>query len=156
MTTVIWIRTTACLAAALGAGTLPMLLQTGPGSHKAGGAGRHTVAAAPQAGRPAHLECTVLMRARLTGANLRGAALAGACLNAAHLADAHLDQANLAGADLASACLVGADLRGANLASACLKGANLDGAVLAGAVYDHQTEWPAGFDPVRRGARRIN
>jgi uncharacterized protein YjbI with pentapeptide repeats len=146
----IW--TGACLAAIVWSGAIQTTLPAGPRADRAGDA---AVAAARSTGGSAHLECAVLMQARLTGANLRGAALAGASLAAAHLAGAHLDQADLVGADLTSACLVGADLRGANLAAACLTRANLDGAALAGARYDQRTEWPTGFNPAAHGARRI-
>jgi hypothetical protein len=48
--------------------------------------------------------------------------------------------------------LTGANLLGAFLFNADLSGANLIGANLSGAVYDADTTWPEGFDPVAAGA----
>ena len=36
--------------------------------------------------------------------------------------------------------------------AAKLDGADLNGASLIGAVYDSETVWPSGFDPVAAGA----
>ena len=56
--------------------------------------------------------------------------------------------------------LVGADLRGIDLTGANLRGANLNAAnlhraELRGAKYNANTKWPAGFDPVARGAEMV-
>ena len=85
--------------------------------------------------------------AYLTGADLTGADLSGADLTWAHLSGANLTGADLSGANLTGAYLTGAHLSGANLTRAHLSGANL-----AGARYTASTVWPAGVDPVARGA----
>jgi len=83
-----------------------------------------------------------LVRANFTGATLWDADLSAADLRAAVLASAKLNRADLSGAHMENAVLTNADLRGAELA----------GAHLTGARFDAATRWPAGFDPVERGA----
>ena len=110
------------------------------------------------AGAWRHYERTLppaLSHARLVGASLRRAVLARADLCGADLRGADLRSADLAETNLACACLRGATLRGADLAGACLRGADLAGADFRGARYDARTDWPAGFDPEARGARRV-
>ena len=73
------------------------------------------------------------------------------------LAETNLQTANLAGANLQTANLEGAKLLSANLTGAYLQGANLTGAYLefanlTGALYDKNTRWPEGFDPIKAGA----
>ncbi len=63
------------------------------------------------------------------------------------LEGADLRQVNLRGADLRKANLRGTDLRGTYLS-----GANLEEAILKGARYNHNTIWPANFDPEQAGA----
>jgi pentapeptide repeat protein len=97
--------------------------------------------------------------------------LAGAFLRDAYLVDSDLYDANLDGADLEGADLTGADLRrarmqeanlwgatlrNAKLQGAVLTGANLYLALLKGARYDRHTQWPAGFDPKKRGAIQVD
>jgi uncharacterized protein YjbI with pentapeptide repeats len=128
----------------------------------------------------ADLTGAYLAGADLTGAYLAGADLTGAYLTGADLIGADLEEANLGGADLIGADLTGANLTGANLTTATLRGANLtraslsaahltkanlaranfteaalSGADLAEATYSETTIWPAEFDPVARGARRV-
>ena len=74
-----------------------------------------------------------LRMANLFGANLSGADLRMANLSGADLRMANLSGANLYGADLRMATLFGADLRMANLFGANLSGADLSGADLSGA-----------------------
>jgi uncharacterized protein YjbI with pentapeptide repeats len=95
------------------------------------------------------LRAARLEAARLSGANLTGADLTGAILTGADLSG----DTQLADADLDRAQLEGADLRGANLESA----KNLHTCKLAGARYEAapSTSWPAGFDPDRAGAVRL-
>ena len=81
-----------------------------------------------------------------------GADLYGANLTRANLTGAYLAGANLAGANLSRANLYEANLTGADLYEAYLTGANLTGADLSGARYTASTVWPAGVDPVARGA----
>jgi uncharacterized protein YjbI with pentapeptide repeats len=95
-----------------------------------------------------------LFAADLAAADLRGADLGGAHLGSADLSGADLSRANLFGADLGWAELRGANLHGADLRRADLRGARLTGADLSGAVYDDETLWPEGFDPVPAGAIR--
>ena len=80
-----------------------------------------------------------------TGANLR-AGFSEVNFTKAKLTNANLDGAALQGANLTEAILSGANLRNSNLT----------GAVLSGALYDSQTLWPTGFDPVAAGAVRIS
>jgi uncharacterized protein YjbI with pentapeptide repeats len=53
-------------------------------------------------------------------------------------------------ADLSHANLLGADLRGADLT-----GADLTGARIRRALYDHETRFPAGFEPTLSGAYAV-
>ena len=43
-----------------------------------------------------------------------------------------------------------------DLKGAVLRHADLSGADLSGAVYDHDTLWPAGFDPKSAGAVEVD
>lgn len=93
----------------------------------------------------------------LAGADLCGAALCGADLHDAALRGADLHRADLHLADLTGADLRGADLRAVNLRGADLRGADLREARLHRAdlnhsVYDRETLWPSGFDPLTSGA----
>ena len=97
-----------------------------------------------------------LFAADLAAADLRGADLGSAHLGSADLSGADLSRANLFGADLGWAELRSANLRGADLRRADLRGARLTGANLAEAVYDDETMWPEGFDPVPAGAIRAD
>jgi len=92
----------------------------------------------------------------LSGQKLRFANFRRANLRAANLSGADLEGAQLRGADLSRANLNGANLRGASLSGANLTGADLTGARLRHASYDARTTWPAGFDPVKHGATRLN
>lgn len=97
-----------------------------------------------------------LAGADLAGADLRGANLAGADLEQARLDGAALNCADLSCANLAGAGLRGANLRHAELHRAVLLAADLTGADLTradlrGAACDHDTRWPAGFDPQTEG-----
>lgn len=93
----------------------------------------------------------------LAGASLRNAALSGADLQRTRLGGADLLRADLHLADLREADLRGADLRGVNLRGADLRGtdfrdARLQQADIRDAVYNVETHWPQGYDPVARGA----
>jgi len=106
-----------------------------------------------------------LVRACLSGADLRGCALSGADLTGADLTGADLTGANLTDARLGAASLNeaslrGADLRGADLTDADLRGADLRGADLRRAqrwrvdarwaLVDDDTVGEAGLIGVRR------
>jgi uncharacterized protein YjbI with pentapeptide repeats len=119
--------------------------------------------------------------ANLSAAKLRGAILCGASLISTNLQKAILTGANLRGVKVNAADLTGADLRNADFTNALfgtpdalypylpgpilhhadLRGANLSGpnaltlADFHGARYDVYTRWPAGFDPVKHGARLV-
>jgi hypothetical protein len=95
----------------------------------------------------------------LAGASLRNAALSGADLQRTRLGGADLLRADLHLADLSEADLRGADLRGVNLRGADLRGtdfrdARLQKADIRDAVYNAETHWPQGYDPVAGGATR--
>ena len=79
------------------------------------------------------LDDAVLLRAKLTGAQLSGAYLRRAQLSGAKLTRAVLSGAKLTSAQLVEAKLTGAHLSGANLTDANLWGANLTRAHLSGA-----------------------
>jgi uncharacterized protein YjbI with pentapeptide repeats len=83
------------------------------------------------------------------------------------LINVRFDGANLEGADLAGTDLVRVSFRNANLQNADIgpsglgypstvcgcdfTGANMDGTDLRAAIYDEDTRFPEGFDPVARG-----
>ena len=77
----------------------------------------------------------------------------GCDLTRTYLYGANLTGADLTGADLTGADLSWADLRRADLTGAFLNGADLRRAEITGAkfwwaIYDDDTEFPEGFDPV--------
>jgi Pentapeptide repeats (8 copies) len=89
----------------------------------------------------------------LSGLDLRDADFSGSDLYGAKLTDSHLTRTNFSGkTNLAYADLRGADLSEANLSSAILIGANLEDTVTQGALYDDDTKFPVGFDPIAAGA----
>jgi len=95
----------------------------------------------------ADLRKIVLVKKRLSGADLSSADISGA----------DLSEANLSGADLSSADLSSANLSGANLSRADLRDAVLTDATISdtsfdGAYYNGHTRWPQGFDPRAAGA----
>jgi uncharacterized protein YjbI with pentapeptide repeats len=107
--------------------------------------------------------------ASLLEAELSGAVMSGALFSGARLDDAALDRttavatsfdkaslrrALLRDAQLPGTSFSGADLTGAYLQGADLRSAVLEGALLSGAYYDHETQWPIGFDPITAGAMR--
>jgi Pentapeptide repeats (8 copies) len=61
----------------------------------------------------------------------------------------------LEGFDLRHAKLRGADLHGAYPSGADLSDGDLTDADLSGAQYDADTRWPAGFNPARHGAVKV-
>jgi uncharacterized protein YjbI with pentapeptide repeats len=85
-------------------------------------------------------------RPDLTQAALGYANLSGANLANANLTGADLHRANLTDANLSRAVLNLVDLKGANLTRANMSSANL-----TGAMYDVQTVFPAGFNPLAAG-----
>ncbi|WP_289501230.1 pentapeptide repeat-containing protein [Gloeocapsopsis sp. IPPAS B-1203] len=97
----------------------------------------------------------------LSGANLSGANLSRASLSSyTNLSGANLTATNLSGADLRAARLMNMDLSHANLSHANLLGANLEGANLQNvklqeALYNTNTVFPDGFDPIKAGAYLI-
>ena len=62
---------------------------------------------------------------------------------------------NLREADLLGANMYGADLRAADLRGTNLYMANLYKADLNKALYDADTKWPEGFDPIARGCELV-
>jgi len=100
-------------------------------------------------------------RAELDDANLQSLDLKGSDFSYADLSRANLGGANLRGcdlsfADLSEANLENADLRGAMLFSANLRTANLQGTHLEKADCDHNTRFPANFDPLVAGVNMSN
>ncbi|MBD1885326.1 pentapeptide repeat-containing protein [Microcoleus vaginatus] len=107
-----------------------------------------------------------LSEVNLQGANLSEANLSGVNLSSVHLfsktnfSRANLSKANLTGLNLRESKLMKADLSNANLSDtnllmANLEGANLEGSKLQQALYNAQTVFPRGFDPVKAGAYLI-
>jgi uncharacterized protein YjbI with pentapeptide repeats/stress response protein SCP2 len=104
-----------------------------------------------------------LSEVNLSNSNLSEANLSGVNLSKVHLllgtnfSRANLSKANLTGLNLKESKLMNADLSNANLSNtnllmANLEGANLEGAKLQQALYNAQTVFPRGFDPVKAGA----
>jgi len=79
----------------------------------------------------------------LRGANLSGINLSEAEFDSADFTKANLSEANLSRANFRFANLTQADIRGTNLSEAKLVNADLNEA-----LYDEQTQFPKGFDPV--------
>ena len=102
-----------------------------------------------------HRESSALLHI-LNGSTLAGADLQCLILGQADLGGAKLHDANLRFASVRGGNLRNADLRKTDLTGADLTGADLTGADLRGARYDRFTRWPAGLDPVARGAKRID
>ncbi|MEG3894136.1 MULTISPECIES: pentapeptide repeat-containing protein [unclassified Microcoleus] len=107
-----------------------------------------------------------LSEVNLQGSNLSEANLSGVDLSSVHLfsktnfSRANLSKANLTGLNLRESKLMKADLSNANLSDtnllmANLEGANLEGSKLQQALYNAQTVFPRGFDPVKAGAYLI-
>ena len=102
-----------------------------------------------------------LSQANLLSANLIEANLSGVNLTVVHLSlgvdfsRANLSKANLTGLNLRQSRLMNADLSNTNLSKTKLFDANLEGANLEGAIYNAETIFPTGFDPVKAGAYLI-
>ncbi|NQE33683.1 pentapeptide repeat-containing protein [Microcoleus asticus] len=107
-----------------------------------------------------------LTQANLLSANLIEANLSGVNLTVVHLSSgvdfsrANLSKANLTGLKLRQSRLMNADFSNANLSKTNLFGANLnranlEGANLEGAIYNAETIFSTGFDPVKAGAYLI-
>ena len=99
--------------------------------------------------------CTNLVEANLSGVNFSSIVVGFYPIKL--LSMANLSKANLTGLNLRSSQLMKADLSNANLSNtnllmANLEGANLEGAKLQQALYNAQTVFPRGFDPVKAGA----
>ncbi len=95
----------------------------------------------------------------LPGVDMSGAQLMYSNFAGSNLIGASFTKADMEGIDLFNALLDKADLSKANLKKADLRlarltDARLDGADLTDAIYDLNTMWPKGFDPVKAGARR--
>ena len=103
-----------------------------------------------------NLQCSNLSEANLSGINLSNVH----SVSGANFTNANLSKANLTGLNLRELKLMKADLSNANLSDtnllmANLEGANLEGAKLQQALYNAQTVFPRGFDPVKAGAYLI-
>lgn len=100
-----------------------------------------------------NLHCANLSEANLSGVNLSSVHL----FSKTSFSKANLSKANLTGLNLRESQLMKADLSNANLSNtnllkANLQGANLEGAELQQALYNADTIFPTGFDPVKAGA----
>jgi uncharacterized protein YjbI with pentapeptide repeats len=100
------------------------------------------------------------LAAWLPGASMSNSSFIHARFKAANLTDALARHSNFTGADFRDALLENADffasrLNDADLRNASLVGAHLEEANLRGAVYNADTVWPAGFDPVAAGAIKM-
>jgi uncharacterized protein YjbI with pentapeptide repeats len=115
----------------------------------------------------ANLQKTQFINANLSEVNLHGtnlseANLSGVNLSSVHLSStnfsmANLSKANLTGLNLRNSQLIKADLSNANLSNtnllkANLEGSKLEGAKLQKALYNAETIFPKGFDPIKAGA----
>lgn len=100
-----------------------------------------------------HLPAVDLAGMDLTSATFRRSNLAGALFIGSVLDHADLSSCDLRGADLSGASLIETDLAAADLRGADLTGCRCARVInLRGARYDHDTRWPAGFDPRDTGA----
>ncbi|MEG4146218.1 TerD family protein [Microcoleus sp. Pol12B5] len=103
--------------------------------------------------------CTNLVEANLSGVNFSSIVVGFYPIKL--LSMANLSKANLTGLSLRKSELMKADLSNANLSNtnlleAKLEGANLEGAKLQQALYNAETIFPRGFDPVKAGAYLID
>lgn len=98
------------------------------------------------------LDGSTLAGADLSNQNLASADLRNSELRGANLSQSDLHLADLHGADLRGADLRAVNFRGADLRAADLREARLHRADLRHSLYDEQTLWPAGFDPLGIGA----
>lgn len=98
--------------------------------------------------RWAHLTSTRFEDTNLTSARLERASLVDTYLAGVNLRDADLRYASLRHATLTNTELNGADLCGADLSGASLTD-------VTGALFDGNTKWPAGFDPLIHGAKTV-
>ena len=107
-----------------------------------------------------------LSEVNLRGSNLSEANLSGVNLSSVYLfsktnfSRANLSKANLTGLNLRESQLMKADLSNANLTNtnllkANLKGAKIEGAEFKQSLYNADTIFPTGFDPVKAGAYLI-
>jgi uncharacterized protein YjbI with pentapeptide repeats len=99
-------------------------------------------------------EGLVAYDADFSGAILERADLYWAILFGSNFTDANLRNAILCGADLKRVNFTRADLRSANLGKDNLNGdTDVQDAVFTDAVYNSQTIFPDGFDPLAHGMR---
>lgn len=90
---------------------------------------------------------------RMAAANFSSADLEHARFQFLNLDRALFRGANLQGASFCEADLSNADFANANLRRASFLSVKLDGVRLDGAVFDSETAWPEGFDPLKAGGR---
>jgi hypothetical protein len=98
-----------------------------------------------------YLNETNLSGANLTNTNLKSAYLIKAYLTKANLSKAILQEAYLTGAFLTKANLMRADLTGT-----LLNGTQISGVYFKGAIYNNNTRFDRGFDPVKVGMEKIS
>jgi uncharacterized protein YjbI with pentapeptide repeats len=88
---------------------------------------------------------------QLQNTNFEGVDLSGKRTEVADFSNSNFKNANLSGGNKKQTKFINTDLRGANL-----YGANITSSTFTGAVYDLNTIWPDGFDPVAAGALSRN
>jgi hypothetical protein len=97
-----------------------------------------------------HLEDARLSRWRLLGIHFDRAAFTNVDLRGAELSGCNFRGARLRNVDLSGARLTDVDMVGAQLERVTLMDHHW-----GPATYDRRTCWPAGFDPKRHGAKRV-
>lgn len=102
----------------------------------------------------ANLSGCYLNEANLSCAKLRDANLKGAYLIKTYLTKANLTKAILQEAYLTGAFLTKANLMKADLSGAFFNGAQISGVYFTGAVYNNNTRFDRGFDPVIAGMEK--
>lgn len=102
----------------------------------------------------ANLSGCYLNEANLSGAKLKDTNFKGAYLIKTYLTKANLNKAILQEAYLTGAFLTKANLMKADLSGAFLNGAQISGVYFQGAIYNNNTRFDRGFDPVIAGMEK--
>lgn len=94
------------------------------------------------------------------GTTLAGADFSHSRLLRADLSGCDVRHVNFSGADLRGALLIGTrmrltDFRGADLRGADLRATRIEQPLFEGATFDTTTRWPLNFSPLRWGARLV-
>jgi uncharacterized protein YjbI with pentapeptide repeats len=84
-----------------------------------------------------------LMNAALIGAQIKAADLSGVMAVGADFSEADLSMSNLKDSDVGGASFIKANLCGVNFGVR-----RMDGAFFFEAIFNEETVWPEGFDPI--------